>query len=325
MTITQFLCFYCGKWLPAECAGPPEHIIPACIGGTLGPTSTKDVCSACNQFMGNEVDGPFGRDLFIQIERYRLGLSNRREPPLYTFGRLPWSRSEIVKVHILKHGGWLFEILESPDAAPRLALVADTDTPEMRAEARRMVRRRFPSHRLLPMTSGMSGYEVALLADLQVAHRKQMDFSHFIGIDTWNRALVKIGLGLASLTIGPEYVLSEDAKTLRAYLWERDFAKRMQIPVRGRGGAVWNAEPEATKPFKIQQHEHLFMLNVAGPAIALVCRLFGKWEKLVRVASTNQFHDRLPEHTGVAWIVDALAKRTRGPLALSKIPLVEAP
>jgi hypothetical protein len=100
-------------------------------------------------------------------------------------------------------GGWLFEILNTPDSVPRLGTVADQDTPKMRAEMAKVVRRRFAGYRVLPQNSGMSDYEQALLVDLDAA-RRDMSLPRPIGINTWNRALVKIELGLAALTFGPE-------------------------------------------------------------------------------------------------------------------------
>lgn len=55
-------------------------------------TLTNEVCLDCNKFTGDMIDGPFGRDWFIQARRLIAGVRGKRgKMPVHRIGRLKWS------------------------------------------------------------------------------------------------------------------------------------------------------------------------------------------------------------------------------------------
>jgi|SRR6266851_652053 len=316
----QFLCFYCGEWRP-QAESSDEHIVPECMGGSRNVTLTDRVCKECNGFMGKNVDAHLCRDWFIQRERSKLKIKNKGKQPPWFLSRLVWHRPEAVHVYVLPAGTWLFRITGTPDGQPRMMIRVHSPDPAEADEARRTWARDFSDCRVLPDPAGMSDYEVALLSDFKATTSAQMEFRFEIKLDAWNRGLAKIGLGLACLTFGNEYVLTEEANMLRAFARENDAIKRQTIPLRGTGGYAWDAEPRITQLWEVGEGQHLLLLLAVGSGVLFVWNIFGQWETTVAVALTDKFNDRLADNLGLARLVDARAKKTTGPMSPARLPL----
>lgn len=63
--VEEIRCVYCRNVKPKPKTG--EHII---LDGLGGRSTTRDVCDACNQWLGNNVDVEFLRNSFFALHRY---------------------------------------------------------------------------------------------------------------------------------------------------------------------------------------------------------------------------------------------------------------
>jgi hypothetical protein len=186
----------------------------------------------------------------------------------------------------------------------------------------RVLDTRFPGIRVLNGRHPLTQYDHELLeAFTSLDESTRITFS--IDVNTWHRAVVKMGLGLACQTLGPDFVASSAAATLRAYLREPDPARRDAMGLRGRGGPL-ASEPVITKYIHPGGDEHLFVLSGTGPRLGFTANLFGRFENIVLLDDSGAFSARLPSflqdyERGVAWIVDPVKKRTEGPLPVTTV------
>jgi hypothetical protein len=164
----------------------------------------------------------------------------------------------------------------------------------------------------LRSTPPLTPYEREL-ADGIIALDGSFNVRNQINTLAWHPEIVKIALGLASLTFGEAFITSPDADVLRAFLWELDPEKRGQIE--GHAGIGPDATPTATRVWAGDHGKHLFALIAAGDYVVLLINLFRKWENLVSIGERKRYEDRLAGSTlkGVAWVVDGEMKTTEGP------------
>lgn len=315
---TPFVCFYCGKEKePSESSD--EHIVPSCIGGSRNVTLTDEVCLGCNAFMDRFVDRPFARDWFIEAARLLAGIAHRKKPPVTYMGQIEWTRPETLSLTVTEQGVSIIEIGHANyDPAP-LVVGMDPDVPEQVEHVVKVLKARFPGQPVWNFSPGPPGDHEKALVDALIALPTPYKVKNKVSVVAWHRELVKIALGLACKNL-PGFVSSPSADRLRAFLAEHDADKREQMMLPGNVG-VLNAGPTITRGWHPGGDEHLFAIIEVDHRLALVANLFGRYENIVEIDATGQFAGALPGSPpmrGLAWIVDGVAKTTRGP-----IPLVE--
>lgn len=315
-----FLCYYCGVERTAN-ERSDEHIIASCIGGNRNVTLTQNVCGACNQFVGDDVDRPFCRDWVIESMRLVAGASHRGKRPAVFMGQLTWPRSERVRMYLLE-GGAQIALFDCANGTQAIGILADPENADLMRTVKKVVDTKFKGLRIINGISPRTAYEDELVETFS-GLGESMRVSYTIDTLSWHRAIVKMALGLACQTFGADFVRSPSADVLRAYLREADPSRRDAMGLRGRGGPLM-AEPAVTRYLHPGGDEHLFVLTATGPRVGLAANLFGRYENVVLVDDSGQFAERLPalEHDvakGVAWIVDPSEKTTRGPLPLADL------
>lgn len=67
-------CWYCGE-ARLEVGDPPEHVVPAVLGGAL---TTDRVCAECNRRAGVEIDKPFVGDWLVGWSRVLWDIRDQR-------------------------------------------------------------------------------------------------------------------------------------------------------------------------------------------------------------------------------------------------------
>lgn len=318
MNDMSFDCFYCGLTKPAA-ESSDEHIVPSCIGGSRNVTLTDRVCSACNSFMGDNVDRPFCRDWFIESARLLAGVAHRGKRPAIFMGQLDWARPERVGVYLLEGGAHIW-VIDGTDSQRRLAIGIDETKPEIVDAVRKVIKQKFAGLPVVNDASPHTAYETELAAAV-IAQGASIPLRNEISVVAWHREIVKMALGLSCQTLGDSYLRSGGADLLRAFLRENDPDKRARIPLRGHAGIGSNTEPRLTQFWHPGGDEHLLALISTGDRIGFAVNLFGKYENLVEVDATGSFHSLLPgtAFKGVCWVVDPEAKTTEGPKSLGEL------
>lgn len=229
----MFTCYCCGQPKDASDASD-EHIIPSCIGGNRNATLTHDVCGGCNQFAGNEIDRPFGRDAMIQAMRVVVGVNHKGKRPIAFRGELQWKRPERVRIYQVERAARV-ALFDCADGSRALAVLAPPDPSAQMETIVRVLDTRFEGIRVLNGQHPLTRYDHELLhafTSLDGSERVRCS----IDLNTWHRAIVKIALGLASQTFGADFVTSSAAAVLRAYLWEPDAGDAMRWDYAVAGG-----------------------------------------------------------------------------------------
>lgn len=317
--MSTFTCYYCGQ-LTDKCNSSDEHIIPSAIGGNRNVTLTDQVCSTCNERAGREIDQPFCRDWFIEATRFSIGVSHRGKPPLRFRGRLVWDRPEVVRVYEVAAGGTIIAI-ETPTES-LLAVLVDQDDPLALKNLKRIIKARFEGRRIINSAVPRRAHDDELVTALN-ALLPTWNLRFEIDTFSWERAIVKMALGLASQTFGDEFVVSAAATRLRHYLWEPDPARRNALNMRGRAG-VLASKPTITAVVHPGGSEHLFELVATASGLGFAANLFGRFENIVRIDGADHFAERLPAEPagvlrGVGWLVEPVCKLTTGPIPIDTL------
>ena len=138
-----------------------------------------------------------------------------------------------------------------------------------------------------------------------------------IRIDTGNRMLAKLALGVGYKLFGSPYLQTEYALHLRRAMREADFQKRQSIPIRGTGHADGSALGDAAKLLAwpggwvlmitiAQENIGLFVITPSGKSMGIM--ISDDQELIARL------QDRYAE--GVVWITVPAAAKAVGPLQL---------
>ena len=76
------VCIYCLQEKPLSGFKKREHVLPQCFGKfkSGNPILNEIVCDDCNQYFGEKLELPLGRDSIWGVERYRHGIKPKKHP-----------------------------------------------------------------------------------------------------------------------------------------------------------------------------------------------------------------------------------------------------
>ncbi|WIG98355.1 HNH endonuclease [Myxococcus sp. SDU36] len=316
----DFCCFYCGRVLPkSECSS--EHIIPACLGATLDKTGTRLVCKDCNTKAGKDVDLPFCRDWIIESKRFFEGVVSRGKRPSTKVGRINWERPEQVEVYFLEHKVIAYRFrITSGESCVLFGSIGQQATPEAVDVVKKSLKDRFSNHRVINPGTEKTDQERDVIGAIEAMGRN-LKLTMSADVTAWDRAVVKMGLGLSCLYFGEEFARSQQADHLRSFLWESDPNKRDEIPLHGSAGFLSQKESKLSRIFHEDKGVHTFCLMEIGSKIGFFAGFFGEFENYLEVDSVGTFCGRLPGALmrGAVWIVDPKKKETIGPVPLEEL------
>jgi hypothetical protein len=272
--------------------------------------------------MGDHVDLPFCRDFFIEGARLTTAITSRGKKPIMSMGKVEWSRPELLSAYLVGQGPNILEVVGN-DGKRRVVVAFDPLNPQQVSDVQNALKNRFPKRPVINDTTyPRTPYEQDL-ADAIIALGPTFRVRNEINILAWHAEIVKMALGLASLTFGDNFIASADADLLRAFLREQDPTKRSRIPLKGHAGIGPNSTPTATRVWAGDDDKHLFVIMAAGDGVALLINLFGKYENLVRIGDRATYESHLPGAVlkGLGWVVDADLKTTEGPRSAEQLLL----
>jgi HNH endonuclease len=263
-----FLCLYCGH----ECKDEQrsiEHPLARAIGGN--GWSTEDVCSACNERTGRDVDRPFASDPIVRLARHRFDVRDAR-------GQVP----QAPRLYGKTKTGAPIELelgKEAPSTRRVPYCLSRADGRETYivepGEGEEILELRLERlQRQLGIGYAVKGRveEVRLDEDQEAA----VEWS--IPIDMWPRFGAKLGLAFGAQGMGSDWVRSDWAAWLRRQLaGENTPAPDNRSSLRALPEALGDDDPLA---LFVDPPQHLIWF-VDGEIVMLMVHLFGLWRYVV--------------------------------------------
>ncbi len=211
-------CWYCGESV-LETDDPPEHIIPAALGGTL---TTDRVCRACNQRAGREIDWPFQNDWMVAQNKlaHKVQHATKSGPGSGRTGRAQAHRKGDPGTVVDIDRDWKATVrgkIERTDGGGATIHAASEE------EAKRLRER-------LVKQLAEEGREIQ---SESIATEKFDEVEINLSIDggAWLRGAAKLVLGTLSLCADESWLDSDDAKRLQRWLWEKEPTDDAGAPV----------------------------------------------------------------------------------------------
>jgi HNH endonuclease len=199
-------CWYCGE-AKLRLDDPPEHVIPAALGGTL---ETYRVCRECNERAGREIDWPFQNDWIVaQTKRLHDVVSSRKGAS----GRGRTGRSE---AHRKGDPGTVVDI--DRDWKP----IVRSNIERTESGARISARSREEAGRLRERLIKQLAAEGLQIQSEETGRDQFNEVELKVKLDgvVWLRAAAKMVLASLSLSVDESWLDPDDAKQLRQWLWE---------------------------------------------------------------------------------------------------------
>lgn len=345
-----FFCPYCGRDL-ALSDETKEHVIPRHIGGNIEPLNPFSVpaCRQCNNRCGAYVDGAFVRSWLVHNQRAAnarrfLELSDSSALPLVYMGTpdLDVDPALVCEMWIGPAGDSIYHF-HKPYPDEGASSFAGTPTHLRRSELDpgfvfvfvaasnvawhgtivRSVVQHFDGSRIFlgngdrppdPAWSEVPDELQELRARLGslVGPRR---ISTSMRIDFGDRLLAKLALGFAAIHLDPEYLRSQEARNLRAFLWERDANRRRAMAISGTSfltSALDGITSDIAFPFG-----HTIGLISAGDRLVLVSVFYGELAGSIALSSQPTWSSSLER--GLLYVVVPGLRRAIGPMTLGDL------
>jgi HNH endonuclease len=285
-------CFFCLE----EKAPSDEHVFPAAIGGTL---KTNRVCTACNSFLGKEVDVRLTDHPAILMKRQESGMTRSGGKPvdatkkLFAKGTLaadPEKRIQMVSEPIT--GRLTPKMMyhesrtESEDGTEQRQVTLDESDI---GALEKIVQRHRKNAGLQPLPEE----EIqALIADARRNMRtlEQPEVVYAVKVDAFHfqRAVCKISYELACIWLGDAYLNDPAAEPIRNFILT---GKEAEIPGKIQLGgnmpplSLWQSEPKAHVGLALQQ----------GDKIAIGVQVFDAVSGVVIVTNAARSYPNLKD------------------------------
>lgn len=277
-------CWYCGE-PRLEVGDPPEHVVPAVLGGAL---TTDRVCAECNRRAGVEIDKPFVGDWLVGWSRVLWDIRDQRHgrdrPPPIPEEELTLPDGSALR---LLHGA-------ETEIIPRVEREGD--------ELRISVGSDGELSEIIKKIAERAARDGKTLTPGQIKRQVVEDVAGRIVIDgtLWLRATTKMALAAASLVLTDDWLDTDQAATYRSFLWD-------EKPLRDDGGPA-TAFPTRVDPMLselIEPPEHLIVFSPNPGRANLMTVLFGS----LTAGSVEFDVVGLPPRKG--WVLEPRARTVR--------------
>jgi len=328
-----------------------EHVIPQAVGGNViqrNPFLLTKVCSWCNSLCGRYVDGRFVRSWFTQMARAGVAwryvdLAQQPAVPLAFLGTTDLTAPDgrqcdawlgpasdlIYHFHHPypaepDHPGLIGRPIHRPLGAVDpgyVFLFIGATNPAWHGTIVHSVTDEFDGADLYLANANpphpapfvpIPDERAALLPQLRVLGSAQ----HHIPVDSHyaDRFLAKVALGMGTLYLAPDFVMSADAGLLRSFLFQKDDKKRENIPVAG-SGSFGNTD-ELVRLLSWEDG-HVVMLKRFGADVMLGLILFGRTAYVIRVSANLLHWPASAPADGMVFIIAPGLQRAVGPIHYS--------
>jgi hypothetical protein len=252
---------------------PPEHVLPAAIGGTL---TTDKVCFACNQRASREIDQPFVNEWPIVLARNEFQILDRRgkRPP-----RLPQKTTSADGTRIVvETWGGPWEARPLPEVTPTatgfdVSAADHAELDRIQADLERKV--------------GRKGGQLSFGQRQTRVVDDKFEASFKFSPSAWLRMTAKMALGCASLVWPERWLDTPSAQQTQQLLWDQS----------GKDGTV-PAQPDGPLVHLCSAPEHLLFFMGQGQRTKFVAMVFGNEV----VGLDLELHGE--SHPQTAWLMD---------------------
>lgn len=146
---------------------------------------------------------------------------------------------------------------------------------------------------------------------------KEHAMSFSVDIDTGNRFLAKMAIGLGSIFLHDDFKTSEDADLLRKYLWTKEKSERDKIPIHG-SGFMSGSEMNRVDQFLKWEGGHVINLLAIGESLALYTNFYGARGSIIQV-SNNKSHWKGIIEESMMFIVVPEMQTYVGPIHMAEL------
>jgi hypothetical protein len=282
------------------------------LGGTL-ELSTHNVCNSCQDRTG-KLDAALPRNWLVEATRLLHGVARRKRIPILNLGEIELNRSERFEVFTAKGSEKVFRVTQTRDGVNRAILWLTSTSEEAKQRALRLVDQRLEGHRVIAGPSDFqSEYDLELVKTIMSTSpwkiRATMSLSAPLPV------FVKTALALSCYALGSRFVLSQEAKRLREFLWTtvngKDSPELRGAIEMGIGSSV------ADDPWGVGSARHSVALTFLNGWVVFHMTVFNLFKALIKICPAEPYLDRIPSREnldGWVWLVDPIAKKIEGPI-----------
>jgi|GEM_PF-1488173 hypothetical protein len=344
-------CIYCNRE-KGESEFSNEHILPRTIGGAIhpiNPFATDLVCGRCNNIAGLFIDAPFAKSWFINnyradnAKRY-IKLTPSSILPLVYIGIVDELKfkGKICEFYLGPTGDLIYHF--------HYPYPMEMDTPSMVGVPPHLRNKGIDygfafiflttnnKEWLLPIfNSFMDHFEKSilyfgngptpkggrfsdipaelneLLVKIRSMNGKEHTSNVTMDIDTGNRFMAKLALGLGCLFLKGEYKTSTDAELLRKLIWTRDAKERQKLPVHGTGFLSGTDTLKDLNEKMKWEGGHILFLTHAEESLALYANFYGQGGSLIQVTENKNHWSGVFERA-IIYIIIPERQKCVGPI-----------
>jgi HNH endonuclease len=299
-------CFFCLE----ENDRSIEHVFPAAIGGTL---KTNRVCTACNSFLGQEVDVRLTDHPVILMKRHDLGMTTSAgkavdaTKKLFAQGTLAADPEKRIQTLIDPTTGKIAPKImyhanrtNNDDGAEDVQITVDeSDIGSLekivQRERKRAGREPLPDEEIQVLIAS-ARQNMRTLEQPEVLYSVKVDTFHF------QRAVCKIAYELACIWFGDAYLNDPAAQPIRDFILKgKEGALPGGIQLGGNMPplSLWQSEPKAHVALALQQ----------GDSIAIGVRVFDAVSGVVIVTNGARSYPNLKDGRFV--LIDLVGNASR--------------
>ncbi len=342
------ICVYCGKEKPMEELSQ-EHVIPRAIGGNLRPTnpfSLNSVCERCNNLCGAYIDGPFIKNWLThnnRVDAIRKYADISKSPilPLTYIGLCDDVEFEdnVCELWLGPTGDTIYHFHkpypEEPDVSPMVGVPTFTRESDIDPGFSFLfLRSNNPLWHPTIVKSFASQFEDSVLFlgngstprggrfsdippelhDLHLLLQNMSGQRHKAltktNIHYGDRFLAKLALGIGALMLNEEFLLSDSAELLRAFMWTKDADKRGEMRLHGAG--FFSGVNDGLKKIMSWPGCHVIALIQTGRSVNLYTSFYETQNAVIRISSEPQ-HWAGKVNEGLVFIISPGMQKFVGP------------
>lgn len=146
---------------------------------------------------------------------------------------------------------------------------------------------------------------------------KAHEITFSMDIDTGNRFLAKLALGLGCIFLHDSFKTSEDAAILRKYLWTKEKEERDKIPIHG-SSFIGGGEMKNVNQFLKWEGGHVINLISLRETLALYTNFYGANGSVIQI-SQNKEHWKGIVNESMMFIVIPEMQRFVGPIHMAEL------
>lgn len=156
---------------------------------------------------------------------------------------------------------------------------------------------------------------VKLQEKLIVATRQSNEVTFAFGPNCGDRFLAKIALGIGSLILNQNFVLSHSANLLRRFMWEKSVEKRSEIGISGSG--FFTEKIDSLKRILDWPGGHLLNIIQVKDRLLLYTSFFGAQEAVITISSEPE-HWQGKVDEGLVYVVAPGIQKYVGPKGMGE-------